>query len=66
MFIKLVHQAGEKLVSILLFSDVELPVPHFKDLQQTRVRACSEPGNVTKNTVHLWLLSGTFQKFSGT
>lgn len=34
MFIKLVHQASEELICILLFSDIQLLVPHLKDLQQ--------------------------------
>lgn len=36
MFVKLVHQAGEELISILLFSYIQLLVPHLKDLQQDK------------------------------
>lgn len=35
VFIKLVHQASEELVSILLFSYIQLFVPHLEDLQHT-------------------------------
>lgn len=36
MFVKLIHQAGEELISILLFSYIQLLVPHLEDLQQTQ------------------------------
>lgn len=39
MFIKLVYQAGEELISILLFSYIQLLVPHLEDLQQTNILA---------------------------
>lgn len=35
MFIKLVYQAGEELISVLLFSYIQLLVPHLEDLQHT-------------------------------
>lgn len=33
MLVKLVHQAGEELVGVLLFSDIQLLVPHLENLQ---------------------------------
>lgn len=35
MFIKLVHKTCEELIGILLFSDIQLFVPHLEDLQPT-------------------------------
>lgn len=35
IFVQLIHQAGEELVSILLLSYIQLPVPHLKNLQHT-------------------------------
>lgn len=35
IFIQLIHQASEELISILLFSYIQLPVPHLKNLQHT-------------------------------
>lgn len=66
MFVQLVHQAGEKLVSILLLSDIQLLVPHLKDLQTVHISM-----NINKNPpnspkLNLQLQFFTFQKFSGT
>lgn len=40
MFIELVHQAGEELICILLFSYIQLFVPHLEDLQETQICMC--------------------------
>lgn len=36
IFIQLIHQASEELISILLFSYIQLPVPHLENLQHTK------------------------------
>ena len=38
MFVQLIHQASEELISVLLLSYVQLPVPHLEDLQQIFTR----------------------------
>lgn len=38
MLVKLVHQAGEELVGVLLFSDIQLLVPHLENLQHDRMK----------------------------
>lgn len=51
MLVKLVHQAGEELVSVLLFSDVQLLVPHLENLQHERfehIRTQQHPHLVIK------------------
>lgn len=49
MFIKLVHQAGEELICILLFSYIQLFVPHLEDLQETQICMC-EIGHMLNST----------------
>lgn len=36
MLVKLVHQAGEELVGVLLLSDIQLLVPHLENLQHEK------------------------------
>ena len=36
VLVQLVHQTGEELVGVLLFSHKELLIPHLKDLEHQR------------------------------